>query len=91
MVDIIILKIKRNEVSDLSRDEIAQYLKDAGYDKDKLEEIVNLIKNEKLDEVYRKLRIHRNKTLENEHEIQKQIDCLDFFLYKLKKEGVNFE
>lgn len=85
------MKIKRNEVSDLSRDEIVQYLKDAGYDKNKLEEIVNLIKNEKLDEVYRKLSIHRNKTLENEHEIQKQIDCLDFFLYKLKKEGVNFE
>lgn len=68
-----------------------KYLKDIGYDKNKLEEIIKLLEDKKLDEVFNKLSIIRNKILENEHELQKKIDCLDFFLYKLKKEGVNFE
>lgn len=68
-----------------------KYLKDIGYDKNKLEEIIKLLEDKKLDEVFNKLSIIRNKILENEHELQKKIDCLDFFLYKLKKEGVKFE
>ena len=68
-----------------------KYLKDIGYDKNKLEEIIKLLEDKKLDEVFNKLSIIRNKILENEHELQKKIDCLDFFLYKLKKEGVTFE
>ena len=70
---------------------MVKYLKDIGYDKNKLEEIIKLLEDKKLDEVFNKLSIIRNKILENEHELQKKIDCLDFFLYKLKKEGVNFE
>lgn len=62
-----------------------------GCNSKQIEEIVELYDKGKIEKVRETLSIHRRKMLDNEHNVQKQIDCLDFFLYQIEKEDKRSE
>ncbi len=68
------------------KQEIIKNLKDEGCNNKKIEEILDLYNRRKKESIYKKLTCYRKKVLDSEHKLQKQIDRLDFFLYKVKKE-----
>lgn len=68
------------------KQEIIQNLKDAGCNNKQIQEILDLYNRQKKESIYEKLICYRKQVLDNEHKLQKQIDYLDFFLYKIKKE-----
>lgn len=68
------------------KEDIIQNLKDAGCKKELILEIIEFYDKGKKERIQEKLQVHRRKILDNEHKAQKQIDCLDFFLYQMKME-----
>lgn len=66
--------------------EITENLKDAGCNNKLIEEIIKLYDMGKKEKIKEILSTHRKEILDNEHKAQKQIDCLDFFLYQIEKE-----
>lgn len=68
------------------KEDIIENLKDAGCKKELVSEIIELYDKGKKEKIQEKLNIHRRKILEKEHKVQRQIDCLDYFLYRMKKE-----
>lgn len=73
------------------KEDIIQNLKDAGCEKELVSEIIELYDKSKKEKIQEKLQVHRKKILDKEHKAQKQIDCLDFFLYQMKKEEKKIE
>ena len=63
-----------------------QNLIDAGCDKETVERCMFLAKEDKKTDILRLLSGHREALLDTVHAGQKQIDCLDFLTYTLKKE-----
>lgn len=66
-------------------EKIQQNLIDAGCDQQTTELCLAFVKEGQLLDMMPILRNHRNALLDSVHKGLKQIDCLDYLLYKLKK------
>lgn len=64
---------------------IHQNLIDAGCDRQATDMCMAFIKEGQILDMMPILRKHRNALLDSVHKGQKQIDCLDYLLYKIKK------
>ena len=73
------------EVSD-TRGILRQNLIDAGCGEELVQRCVALTEGERTAEVLRILSRHRKTLLDTVHQGEKQIDCLDYLVYKLEKE-----
>lgn len=71
----------------MGRTALLQNLIDAGCDNNLAEEITKLLNENKTTEVMAILAKHRKSVLDNCHAEQKKIDCLDYLVYRLKKEN----
>lgn len=69
-----------------SNDNLTDILKDAGCGEKLQQELVALQETGKTDEFLRLLAKHKTSLLADLHRVQKRIDCLDFLVYKTKKE-----
>ncbi|MCM1335754.1 MAG: hypothetical protein NC084_13195 [Bacteroides sp.] len=67
---------------------IIQNLKDSGCGEEIIEAFVEDLRREKYSEGLRLLAAHRRTLLEELHKEQKRIDCLDYLVYKMKKENL---
>lgn len=68
---------------------IIQNLKDAGCDNDTIAAFVEDVRKQNITRGLQLLAIHRRTLLDNLHKEQKQIDCLDYLIYKIKKQTGN--
>lgn len=64
---------------------IIQNLRDAGCDDCMISAFVEDVKEGNMTEGLKLLSMHRRFLLDNLHEEQKRIDCLDYLVYKMKK------
>lgn len=71
----------------MERAALLKNLIDAGCDNYLTEEITQLLNGNKTREAIALLAKHRKKVLDNCHAEQKKIDCLDYLVYRLKKEN----
>lgn len=69
----------------ISEQELIQNLKDAGCDNKQIEELIELYKQGKKDEICKILEKHRKNVLNTVHKKEKQIDCIDYFIYHMEK------
>lgn len=65
---------------------IIQNLKDAGCDKTTVEQFVEFSKGRDKQKQFKLLEKHRRILLEKVHRNEKQIDCLDFLIFQMRKE-----
>ncbi|MCD7808900.1 MAG: hypothetical protein LUH02_06120 [Erysipelotrichaceae bacterium] len=73
-------------MSHIPEDELRDNLVDAGCDEERICEIIDC---DKINDYQRQtllLKKQRYELLDKLHDKQKQIDCLDYLLYELKKE-----
>lgn len=63
-----------------------QNLKDAGCPKELIEQCILLYENKDSKKLTGQLSHHRKVLLGDLHQIQEEIDCLDYLLYRLKNE-----
>ena len=68
-----------------NKETFIQTLQDAGYDNKTIDMFINSVKNGKTDEGLKLLEQHRRSLLNGIHKKQKQIDCLDYFIYTIQK------
>lgn len=64
---------------------IYQNLIDGGCDAETAEYCMSFVKESKYDELLPFLSKHKEVLLTSVHQVQKQIDCIDYLIYKLKK------
>ncbi|MDE5582083.1 MAG: hypothetical protein K2I80_04475 [Ruminococcus sp.] len=64
---------------------ITENLVDAGLDENKIAECLEMLDNQNFSALQKFLYDYRRKLLDSIHEYNKQIDCLDYFTYTLKK------
>lgn len=69
-----------------SEEDVFQNLKDAGCDEETIQTFMDNLQNGKQAKGMRLLENHRRSLLDNLHEEQKRIDCLDYLLFVLKKQ-----
>ena len=62
-------------------------LKDAGCDSDTIRRCEILAQGKKKGELMRILSQHRRALLDTVHEHEKRIDCLDYLIYQIEKQG----
>ncbi len=65
---------------------IYQNLIDAGCDEDITENCMSFVNNGRIADMLPILAKHRKCLLDLLHKVQKQIDCLDYLIYTLKKQ-----
>ena len=68
---------------------IAQNLRDAGCSAKLTEQFLSLQKTGGKDEQLAFLSCHRKRLLDRLHQKEKQIDCLDYLVYRIQKEEPN--
>ena len=68
-----------------NKETFIQTLQDAGCDNKTIDMFINSVKNGKTDEGLKLLEQHRRSLLNEIHKKQKQIDCLDYFIYTIQK------
>lgn len=68
----------------LTEDTIKQNLKDAGCDCDTIDCIIECCEKGDIKKRKKVISQHRKKLLEQVHEGQRQIDCLDYFSYQIE-------
>lgn len=68
-----------------SKQEIIQNLIDAGCESDMIDGCMQNIANGKKDELLKCLENHRVTLLHKVHENEKQIDCLDYFIFQINR------
>lgn len=73
--------------SKYNEDAMIQNLKDAGCDNDTVLAFMDDIRKGMSTEGLKRLSIHRRLLLEELHKTQKQIDCLDYLVYKIEQTG----
>ncbi len=73
------MKVKRSEI------QIVQNLKDAGCTDDFIQAFMADLEQGKAADGMKLLRKHRGFLLDNTHEWQKKIDCLDYLIYQMKE------
>ncbi len=66
---------------------IIQNLKDAGCRSDTIDAFMDNLKTGRKSEGLKALDLHRRRLLEEIHQEQKRLDCLDYLVYQLKKEA----
>lgn len=66
-------------------EDFTQNLKDAGCDANKISDICRLYHAGQVQNVMKALRRHRCSLLDELHENQRKIDCLDFLIYQIQK------
>lgn len=71
---------------DTSNAAITQNLKDAGCERDTIENFMEYAKEDKVGEQLKLLVKHRCLLLDKVHEEQKKIDCLDYLIYQIQKQ-----
>jgi hypothetical protein len=71
---------------DYSVTDMIQNLEDAGCDYDTITVFVDDIKKGKTAESIKLLNRHRQSLLDILHSDQRQIDCLDYLIYQIKKQ-----
>lgn len=67
-------------------EDITQNLKDAGCSSQVIDQFFELSERHNTDGQFRLLMKHRSLLLDRIHTDQKQIDCLDYLIYRMKKE-----
>jgi len=67
---------------------IIRNLKDSGCGEDTIREFVEDLREEKISEGLKLLEAHRRVLLDELHKEQKRIDCLDYLVYKIRKENL---
>lgn len=65
---------------------ISQNLIDAGCSQQTVEHYMALIQERNMPELFKQLSKHRRYLLDQVHIHQKEIDCLDYLVYTLKKQ-----
>lgn len=65
--------------------DIRKNLADSGLNKIEIEDLMNLYKENNKEKIHKFMNKHREKLLTNVHKKEKEIDCLDYFLYQLDK------
>ena len=70
---------------------VIQNLKDAGCEKQCVEEFLALEQEGKRWEQLKLLELHRQKLLDRVHEEERQIDCLDYLVYQMQKSSGGME
>lgn len=65
---------------------VVQNLKDAGCDEEIVKKFMELAETGERQKQYRLLEKHRKNLLEKVHNREKQIDCLDYLVFQMKKE-----
>ena len=68
-------------------DAVIQNLEDAGCDKKTVEQFMEFGVTGERQRQLKLLESHRKILLEKVHEREKQIDCLDYLVYQMKKEN----
>lgn len=66
-----------------SEQDMIQNLKDAGCGDKQIQELVELYKQGKIDKIHKILENHRKNVLNKVHKKEKQIDCIDYFIYQM--------
>lgn len=64
---------------------IVQNLKDAGCGQEVIDDFFRLKEKNKIQEILRLLSKHRMDLLDTLHNVQKQIDVLDFLIFNIKQ------
>lgn len=67
---------------------LIQNLKDAGCDIQTIENFMSDLHKGKEESSLKQLAIHRKKLLDSIHKEQKQIDCLDYLVYQMRKSNI---
>lgn len=70
------------------KNEYRQNLIDAGCEEDTAIRCIELIQSDNINETLELLALLRGKLLDAMHTSQKQIDCLDYFILRIKKDAV---
>ncbi len=68
---------------------IEENLKDAGFDAENTHICMEMLLRGSYDELYKFLASHRKNLLDSVHSCTKQLDCLDYLVYKLRKTEVH--
>lgn len=74
--------------SEYREETIIQNLRDSGCGNEIIESFVADLRTKKYSEGMKLLAAHRRRLLEELHREQKQIDCLDYLVYRIKKENL---
>ena len=64
---------------------LARALSDAGCERTAIEKAVRLLQNEQTDALIRHLRLCRCELMEQLHESQKRVDCMDYLIRQTEK------
>ena len=70
---------------------VLQNLSDAGIDTDGIAEFSSLLETGSMQEQMKMLARQRTKLLDKLHDCQRHLDCLDYLIYTMKKEGLSNE
>lgn len=73
-------------MGEYGEESIVRNLRDSGCNDEIIEAFVEDIREEKYSEGLKLLTAHRRALLDELHKEQKRIDCLDYLVYKMKKE-----
>lgn len=74
-----------------SREAIIQNLKDAGCKQRMIKCFMTYLEQDNLEKLFILLEEHRNYLLSRVHEGEKQICCLDYLIYQIRRNQVNSE
>lgn len=66
-------------------EDIIQNLKDTGCNSKQIQELIELYRAGKIDKIYSIMESYRNKVLNNIHKNEKQIECIDYFIYQMER------
>lgn len=66
---------------------VLQNLKDAGCDDEVVKTFMELAETGEKQKQYRLLEKHRRDLLDKVHNSERQIECLDYLVFQMKKEG----
>ena len=85
-----LLPIEKRKIMSFNRPDAAliQNLKDAGCDTQTIENFMSDLHKGKEESSLKQLAIHRKKLLDSIHKEQKQIDCLDYLVYQMRKSNI---
>lgn len=67
---------------------IIRNLKDSGCGEETIKAFVEYLRTKKYSEGLKLLEVHRRVLLDELHKEQKRIDCLDYLVYKIRKENL---
>lgn len=74
-------------LKNVSEQDVIQNLEDAGSDAAFIEKFMAYYRQDNKGMELRLLEMHRDGILNNLHKAQKEIDCLDYLVYQIRKQG----